>query len=346
MTKAFRLGIFIGRFQPFHHGHEQMVRTALAQAEQLLILLGSANTPRSLKNPFSLEEREEMIRATLPAEQSRLHFAPLDDYPYDDHSWMLHVQTQVQGIAQRLNVAQEEIALIGHQKDASSFYLSLFPQWRYIALPNFDGISATPIRQVFFAQDAEAALAADVPLKAPARELLQRFRQSAHFADLHEEYQQIQQEKALWAQVPYPVNLATVDAMIVHRGRILLVERGNPPGKGLLALPGGFLETHETGFEGCLRELREETGLGVNPQAWRHFLRHRGIYDAPGRSARGRIITQVFYFRIPDDIDLPSPLGADDAAQALWQDVQSLDARCFHDDHFHIIRDILNKTAD
>lgn len=345
MTKAAKLAVFIGRFQPFHHGHQQVVEAALAQAEHLLILLGSANCPRSLKNPFTAAEREDMIRRLFPEQHGRLSFAAIDDYPYDDPSWLLQVQGKVGQVAQRLGIAQTEIALIGHQKDASSFYLSLFPQWRYIALPNFDGISATPLRKTYFRLAAEEVLPADLPLAATVREFMQQFQQTEYFANLQAEQAQIAYEQAIWARVPYPVNLATVDAMLVHRGCVLLVERGQAPGKGLLALPGGFLETHETGLAGCLRELHEETGLGQNPAAWQPFLRHQAVYDAPERSARGRIITQVFYFHLPDDIELPSAQAADDAAKAFWQPLNALDPRRFHDDHFHIIRDMLRKTG-
>jgi NADH pyrophosphatase NudC (nudix superfamily) len=45
---------------------------------------------------------------------------------------------------------------------------------------------------------------------------------------------------------------------------VLCVRRGIPPGKGLLALPGGFLEVHETWQQGVTRELFEETGVRVD----------------------------------------------------------------------------------
>ncbi|MFT4974218.1 MAG: ADP-ribose pyrophosphatase YjhB (NUDIX family) [Myxococcota bacterium] len=50
-------------------------------------------------------------------------------------------------------------------------------------------------------------------------------------------------------------------------GGLLLVERGIPPGLGEWALPGGFIDAHERWREGCVRELREETGLVVAPGA-------------------------------------------------------------------------------
>lgn len=55
--------------------------------------------------------------------------------------------------------------------------------------------------------------------------------------------------------------VVAVGAVVVRHGRLLLVQRGNPPGQGLWAVPGGRLEHGETLAEGTLRELAEETGL-------------------------------------------------------------------------------------
>jgi ADP-ribose pyrophosphatase YjhB (NUDIX family) len=46
-------------------------------------------------------------------------------------------------------------------------------------------------------------------------------------------------------------------------GRVLLIERGIPPGAGLWTVPGGKLEGAETLAQGVAREVREETGLVV-----------------------------------------------------------------------------------
>lgn len=46
-------------------------------------------------------------------------------------------------------------------------------------------------------------------------------------------------------------------------GRVLLVERGRPPGEGLWSVPGGKLELGETLAQAVAREVREETGLVV-----------------------------------------------------------------------------------
>ena len=56
-----------------------------------------------------------------------------------------------------------------------------------------------------------------------------------------------------------------VGAVVVDLGRVLLVRRGREPLKGKWSLPGGMLELGESLLEGVVREVREETGLEVEP---------------------------------------------------------------------------------
>jgi ADP-ribose pyrophosphatase YjhB (NUDIX family) len=65
--------------------------------------------------------------------------------------------------------------------------------------------------------------------------------------------------------LPVGVMLLPVD------GGLLCVRRDIEPARGELALPGGFLDVGETWQEGCARELREETGVSIDPQEIRLF---------------------------------------------------------------------------
>lgn len=62
---------------------------------------------------------------------------------------------------------------------------------------------------------------------------------------------------------PYPPILVTVDTVLVLNECVLMVERKGYPGKGLMAVPGGFVEKNERLLDSCLRELREETCLNI-----------------------------------------------------------------------------------
>ncbi|MEM1010507.1 MAG: adenylyltransferase/cytidyltransferase family protein, partial [Myxococcota bacterium] len=125
--------VFIGRFQPFHLGHHYVVSKALEATEHVIVLIGSAHQPRSLRNPFSFREREQQLRTCFSFEQNqRIFVAPLMDVLYNEELWIKNVQETIYGFvrAHHKHIQRTpSIALIGHRKDHSSYYLNLFPQW-------------------------------------------------------------------------------------------------------------------------------------------------------------------------------------------------------------------------
>ena len=58
-------GLLIGRFQPFHLGHLDALKFALTKVEKLWVGLGSSNKPIEKNNPFSAEQRKEMILSSI-----------------------------------------------------------------------------------------------------------------------------------------------------------------------------------------------------------------------------------------------------------------------------------------
>lgn len=59
------IGLLIGRFQPFHLGHLDAVKFALSSVDELLIGIGSSNKFNEKRNPFTADERKEMIESSL-----------------------------------------------------------------------------------------------------------------------------------------------------------------------------------------------------------------------------------------------------------------------------------------
>ena len=70
-TKEFDFAVFIGRFQPFHQGHLQVIQSGLAQADKLIVLIGSSWQARNPRNPWLHSEREHMIRACLSEDENQ-----------------------------------------------------------------------------------------------------------------------------------------------------------------------------------------------------------------------------------------------------------------------------------
>lgn len=72
-NKKYKVGLYIGRFQPFHNGHLYMVKEAMKQCEFLIIAIGSAQESRTEKNPFSIYERYKYIRSALSYDSSCMY---------------------------------------------------------------------------------------------------------------------------------------------------------------------------------------------------------------------------------------------------------------------------------
>lgn len=66
--------------------------------------------------------------------------------------------------------------------------------------------------------------------------------------------------------IVYASSKPTAGAVCVDNGRVLLARRAHPPFEGFWDIPGGFLDEGEAPLDGLRRELREETGLEVEPQ--------------------------------------------------------------------------------
>ena len=57
--------VFIGRFQPFHVGHYHVVTEALKIAKEVILVIGSHDRPRDIRNPFTTQERIEIIEGKV-----------------------------------------------------------------------------------------------------------------------------------------------------------------------------------------------------------------------------------------------------------------------------------------
>ena len=77
-------GLLIGRFQPFHLGHLTAIHFALSKVEKLWIGIGSSNKEREANNPFTADERKEMILKSIDKsilDKIKICYVPdLDDH--------------------------------------------------------------------------------------------------------------------------------------------------------------------------------------------------------------------------------------------------------------------------
>lgn len=65
MNKPYKLGFLVGRFQPLHSGHEDMINRAIELCDRVGVFIGSSNESGTSKNPFTYETREEMLKTVF-----------------------------------------------------------------------------------------------------------------------------------------------------------------------------------------------------------------------------------------------------------------------------------------
>lgn len=332
MPKMYDATIFIGRFQPLHDAHVETIKQALANSKKVIIFIGSAYKPRTYKNPFYEGERFDMITQTLSSlgyiYNKDYNIFTIPDYIHDDAEWYKLVNDYVRGIT----CETDRIAIIGHKKDQTSYYLDHFPDYELIEMPLWQNLNSKDIRELYFKKNFNLNfISAVVPES--VQTFLKEFAHSEEFNTIIREREYEENYKKLFSTLPYPPIFLTADAVVFCNDQVLLIERDKEPGKGLLALPGGFVDadTDATIEDAMLRELKEETGLVLNPLN----VAEVAAFDAIGRSSRGRIITHAYFFNLKGE--LPDVKGASDARTADWYPLSSLDSRNFFEDHYEII---------
>lgn len=306
-----QLTVFIGRFSPFHLGHEEVLKRALMSSEVVLLLIGSSFQARNIKNPFTGEERKKIIEdwyRPYSAQKSygRLVIKCIADHPYNDQKWISDVQVAVYNTRKYADIPDSwPNVLTGAERDASTWYLKAFGSFfkqdfvKETAI-GFD-TSATQIRDDYF----NCGNAWEYKTPAATIAFLDSFEKTEEYTRLQEEYRFVREYKEAWSKAPYAPTFVTVDACVIQSGHVLVVTRAAQPGKGLIALPGGFVEQKEKLQDACIRELQEETSIGLSPAQLYGSIVDKEIFDHPDRSLRGRTITTCYLLKLKDTVDLP-----------------------------------------
>jgi 8-oxo-dGTP diphosphatase len=152
---------------------------------------------------------------------------------------------------------------------------------------------------------------------------------------------------AVFAPPPAAPTTAGGDSPAASATRLLLIQRGQAPGAGRWALPGGFVEPDEHLDAAAARELAEETGLALGGEGGGGgggggggagglaALRQVRAFGGPDRDPRGWTVTVAYAALVPPAPAPPAVAGGDDAAAAQWWPVGDLPALAF--DHAAII---------
>lgn len=342
--------VVLGRFQPFHNGHARLIETALKISDIVYVVIGSANCYPNVKNPFTFEQRKEVIRNWImnkygPKILHRIRYEKVSDYRYNDEKWKTNVRAAID------EQSNDRVVMVGFDKDPDSYWLKEFG-WNIKEVEPVTGImstkpfSATPLREYYLSEEAtKAAQIASSCVLVPqeTRIFLTEFADTPEWERLHEESIYYAKEEAKFADYPYKgsMHFCTADSVVVCNNHLLVIERKFAPGKGAWAIPGGHKNENET-FKACaVRELMEEVKIKVPEKVLRGSIRDSHLFDHPQRCAKFNKPTVAQYIVLSPNNDgsLPEIRGADDAKAAYWIPMHEVikNQDRFFDDHAEIV---------
>lgn len=349
MTKRYQRVVLIGRFEPTHNGHLANFLQAQDIAEKVIILVGSSYQPRTPKNPFNFIERSQMITESILGARPGAKFSiyPLKDFKYSNNNWIANVQKIVKDDSPE--ISDSDIAILGYDKDETSWYNHAFPEWDFVELNGFvehgsNPIDATKVRELYFDGHLDFIQGAVPP---STFNFLKKWMSTPAYNQMVEEHLFYRDYHKKWEPAPFVPTFQTTDAVVIQGGHILLIERKHAPGKGLWALPGGFLNPRETCEEGVVRELVEETKIKVPEIVLRKGITCSMRFDHPDRDLRGRTITEAFLIELTGgDGTLPRVKGNDDAKKARWFKLAEIEemGELLYGDHQHIIKTMVARA--
>lgn len=150
--------------------------------------------------------------------------------------------------------------------------------------------------------------------------VLDKFKYCPICGSSHFEINNVKSKKCKDCGFSYYLNAssATVALITNDQDELLVVRRKNDPGKGMLDLPGGFIDMDETGEEGMAREVKEETSLDATEVTYLFSYPNTYLYS-------GFIVhTLDMFFRVKVK-DLSHIEAMDDAAAYYWIPLSEID---------------------
>ena len=144
--KKYKCGLYIGRFQPIHIGHESIIRKMLDECEQVIIVVGSAGQYGTKKNPFTFEQRADLIINTFYQYviAGRMSVMPLLDRanPSNDASWGDYVFLAVKNVTHKV----PDVVYEGEEAERNNWYDNL--NIEVVRVPRSEiPVSATLVRE-------------------------------------------------------------------------------------------------------------------------------------------------------------------------------------------------------
>lgn len=333
------IAVFIGRLSGLHEGQMQNIMHGLMNYERLIVFIGSVNTRRTEKNPFTYEERRDVLYESVPSQfHNKLSVLPLCDHnTYDE--WLTEIYSRLSAFSIDVN----DCTLVGHRKDKSTAeYLDII-RMPLDEIENYKEINATEIRKSYFEDGIISPM-----LTPAAANFFRTFKLTTHYNSLQKEfvyYNHIEPKR--FEDYPYKedLNFVTTDAVVTCAGHVLLVKRDSDSGDDVWALAGGFKKSTLTCFDNAIKELYEETDIDIPERTIRLAATSKDgkVFDSPTRCQGYPRVTHAYHFNVQLDHKgkLPRVRSLNtkecDTKEARWFTLAEIREMYLYDDHKEII---------
>ena len=346
-----------GSFDPITKAHEAIIRRIKKEMrESDKLIIGIVQNDEKNYN-VSVNDRLNMVKKSLDAHeiviQDKRTYAYLDAHYrgekiticMGDDEW--YSLCSGKWVNWDLLLKQYEF-MVFYREDNDEIYrkdndeivlpAGINPTVTFLGAEDTDGISSTAVREILFKNpechysDVRDYITHVVFRYIKDNELY--FQNGNDYNEKEREFLKeyaVKKEKNHWGEPS-----VTTDTVAYNGDKILLIRRGNYPYKNFWALPGGFFEKSDEDLNfGAQRELKEETGIDIDPKYFRQIKTYGHNFDP-----RMKIVDVAFSVRVSKK-DMDKVKGLDDACDARWFQIDELPKLAFH--HEQIINDFLKE---
>ena len=346
-----------GTFDPITKAHEAIIRRIKKEMrESDKLIIGIVQNDEKNYN-VSVNDRLNMVKKSLDANeiviQDKRTYAYLDAHYRGEKITICMGDDEWYSLCSGKWVNWDLLLkcyefLVFNREDKDEIYredndeivlpAGINPTVTFLSAEDTDGISSTAVREILFKNpechysDVRDYITHVVFRYIKDNELY--FQNGNDYNEKEKEFLKeyaVKKEKNHWGEPS-----VTTDTVAYNGDKILLIRRGNYPYKNFWALPGGFFEkTDEDLNFGAQRELKEETGIDIDPKYFRQIKTYGHNFDP-----RMKIVDVAFSVRVSKK-DMDKIKGLDDACDARWFQIDELPKLAFH--HEQIINNFLKE---
>ena len=347
-----------GTFDPITKAHEAIIRKIKKEMrESDKLIIGIVQNDEKNYN-VSVNDRLNMVKKSLDAHeiviQDKRTYAYLDAHYRGEKITICMGEDEWYALCSGKWVNWDLLLkhyefMVFYREDNDEIYredndeivlpAGINPNVTFLSAEDTDGISSTAVREILFKNpechysDVRDYITHVVFRYIKDNELY--FQNGNDYNEKEKEFLKeyaVKKEKNHWGEPS-----VTTDTVAYNGDKILLIRRGNYPYKNFWCLPGGFFEKSDEDLNfGAQRELKEETGIDIDPKYFRQIKTYGHNFDP-----RMKIVDVAFSVRV-NKKDMDKVKGLDDACDARWFQIDELPKLGFH--HEQIINDFLKEV--